>query len=206
MKKQSLCLFLLLTIMLGFNSCVKRWFGFTTVEGIVTDEGDGSAIADARVSLLMNNGGGLNSLVKVAEVYTNSQGEYKLDFDARIGPTYYIEVDKEKYLKRDGLYSVDTKEKNRINPQMNSTGILKLHIRNISPFDDQDYLSIAPWNLSEISDAFYGQSVDTIINITVYGNTLNIIPIWIEKNNIKNGTSFSVFCSAFDTTSYELNY
>jgi hypothetical protein len=193
-------------VILIFESCIKEPEHSTQIEGVVFDEGDGSPIPNATVKLLMNDGGGLNNLKVAMETTTDKAGSYSFSFDPHIGHTYYVSATKDKYMQRQDTYSVHTRHRNIICPKLNSTGIIKLHVKNVSPTYGHEYISISALIQTEILNDFYGPNVDTILFLTAHGKKSNDLPYWIHKNSVEKTGILKVFANADDTTSAEILY
>jgi hypothetical protein len=196
----------LLFSILIFQACVKEPEHSTQIEGFVFDEGDGSPIPNSTVKLLMNDGGGLNNLKVAMETTTDKAGSYSFSFDPHIGPTYYVSATKDKYRQREGTYSVHTRHKNIICPKLNSTGVIKLHVKNVSPTYGYEYISITPMDLSEISNSLHGPDVDTIFFLSAHGKKINDITYRVKKNGEIKPSTLQVFVNPNDTTSAEILY
>ena len=91
---------------------------------------------------------------------------------------------------------------------------IKLNVKNIYPFDDQDKISIyfqnPPSTCPECCSAdaiqMTGMNIDTVINCTSYGNYYLILSYSYTKNNNTHIFNDTLLTQAFDTTYHSVHF
>ena len=144
---------------------------------------------------------------KIASATADADGKFQFNFTAEEDYRYSITAEAPKYFNNfyTGGLILDVGKKNHPLVGLQPEAYLKLYIKNTSPFDGNDVISInGGWNASIPS--FYGTSVDTFTMVRVNGN-VNIAIYWsVTKNDLRNLYSDSIYCPVFDTTLYDINY
>ena len=201
----------LLTSLLILNSCHKEeQYIRTKVHGVIKDYYSEQPIANATVGVYRNNSF-FNPYVDdtVATTLTNHDGEYEIKFHARkedeFGYAVYVNKEPEGYNE---IYHEEIKKRHSNNYNFNVKGRawLSVHVKNISPYDEHDYIKITAWPAQYGRLEAYGVSVDT--NITCYTKGSNNIHIgwFVIKNSIQQYYADTIYCPSLDTTYYTINY
>ncbi len=202
-KKLNIIILIIAILTLGCRKITHK----TDVSGVVYDATTTTVLSHAHVYLLKENGSCFScNPAPYMDTYTNSDGGFSFNYKAEKGYTYSLGASATNYFdQQSGIIYVDSdknnkKEKILLNPH----AYLKLHIKNTSPFDGSDEISV---NFISHPFSFYGTAVDTILTVqAVFGNVNNSIYWGVKKNGVITNNSSSVYCSAFDTTLYNLNY
>lgn len=206
-------LYLLLVLVL-FSDCKKKLLN-TTIEGYVTDYYTGEPIAGAEVLLIESkikcNEFRVIETQRVSAI-TNEIGYYKIKYKMFSGKrTDWIYASKDdEYFKAQADFPPDYDyckdkqlkpgQKNRIDIRMKGKSTTVYHIKNITPFNQDDLFN---WG----NHLLEGMNVDTIIynrnNLGPYTARL----IWeVTKNNVTNTFEDSVFVPYKQTIYYEILY
>ena len=180
----------------------------TTVDGKVQDATTLAGIAGATAYLQKVNPDCFSCQgSKIASVTADADGKFQFDFTAEEGYRYSITAEAPKYFNNfyTGGLILDVGKKNHPLVGLQPEAYLKLHIKNTQPFDENDQVGInGEWSGSP--EQFYGTSVDTFTFRKVTGNG-NISIYWgVIKNSLTTNNSDSVYCPAFDTAFYNINY
>jgi hypothetical protein len=210
--KHGLFLFVLFiaTITLG-GSCCKKDNSHTTVEGFVINETNNAAVADAVVMLMARNPACFSCASGVVQTYkADSKGKFSFEFEADKDLIYTVGANKQNYYANETGMNINNGEKNKsVFVRIKPYGFLKIHAKNTQPFDDYDLFELP--SSCTVTYAS-GSNVDTVLvycqycGCPVLGNQYNDIYYWITKNGVKKNYSASVYCPAFDTTTYSINY
>jgi hypothetical protein len=205
-----LFIFFFSLITLG-GSCCKKDNSHTTVEGFVINETNNAAVADAVVMLMARNPACFSCASGVVQTYkADSKGKFSFEFEADKDLIYTVGANKQNYYANETGMDINNGQKNKsIFVRLKPYGYLKIHIKNTQPIDDNDLIG---FNSFCTPIEFYGQNIDTTFLYCRYcgcpflGNEYNTIYYWITKNGVKKVYSASVYCPAFDTTTYSINY
>ncbi|MBC8047855.1 MAG: hypothetical protein H7Y00_13740 [Fimbriimonadaceae bacterium] len=201
--------YILLFLIFLSASCNKETAP-TSVNGTVRDATTNAAVADAEVGLFETDGEssfGLGGTL-LEEKCADASGEFSFDFSARENYQYYVHAIKEQYWNNqtDNITFVeDLGNENVLKVSLYPEAILKIHIIDTLPyFENSEFRA----NFFGGSIQINGYQLDTVFRGTVYGNgyfdifcVVEDIPI--NFNNIFEAT---IYCSAFDTTYYEILY
>lgn len=174
----------------------------TSVSGTVVDATTSTGIANATVYLQQTENNCFSCQPGTIATYTaDANGNFNFNIDGQKGHRYSVVASATNYFNNFGTggSSIDEHTANTITVSLNPVAWLKLHIKNTTPFDTQDRISLEYYE-------FYGASIDTSIIIKKYGNANNQIYYWVTKNNIEQTLSINPYCIAFDTTLYNINY
>ena len=191
--KTPLHYFLLLGAFLLFSAtnCKKDSSTTTTAEGAVIDKTTQKSIAGATARLIKVNSSfmGGSSLKVVSQMTVDATGKYSFTFTPDLDYSYQVGASANKYFTDEGdNHYIHTGKKNLILIPLQPEAYLKIHVKNASPYDGNDYIHI---NENGI-ETFYGMNVDTSVTLLENGNTVV--------------TKYGIYCPAFDTTLYNINY
>lgn len=201
-------IFFILLTFAGF-SC-KRYE--TNVWGEVKDGSTGSSIGGATVYLLETKNSCFTcSGSTIQRTVTGSSGVFYFDFTAHDGYSYDVAAEANNYFSNLGTGGVHLTagQKNKLQVPLQPKAWLKIHLKNTSPFDIYDLISVSgEWNGSNWFN-YYGTQVDTIVSgcpVIVTGNR-NIKNYWnVTKNSVQSSYNGQIYCPRFDTTLYKINY
>ena len=197
------------SLFLSVTGCKKDRLKIT-VDGKVQDATTFAGIAGATAYLQKVNPDCFSCQgAAIASTTADADGKFKFDFRAEEGYRYSITAEAPKYFNNfyTGGLILDVGKKNRPLVSLQPEAYLKLHIKNTQPFDINDIISInTPFYPGGPGITYYGNFIDTIAVGKVYGNFNNQFTYWVTKNAIQTKYSDSVYCPAFDTTFYNINY
>lgn len=200
-------MFFFLLILLSCNK--KEQYIRTKVYGVIKDYYSEQPIANATVGVYRNNSF-YNPYVDdtVATTLTNSDGEYEIKFHARKedGYSYGVYVSKEpEGYNESSIATINKKHSNECNYSVKGRAWLCVHVKNISPYNEQDYIKISAWPASSGHIA-YGVNVDT--NYFFYAKGSNDIHIgwFVKKNSIIQYYADTIYCPSLDTTYFTIYY
>jgi hypothetical protein len=145
-----------------------------------------------------------------AETITDAQGQFKFDFIATPGTVYQILVTpdtlhtKKRYFQTRVWY-INEGEVNTFEYPVTPYAYVKMHLKNVNPFDESDRISMSSPLLK--GRAFRGKNIDTtFIDYTASSNENVAIIYWTYRNGIDALTRSSKFLPAHDTTFIEIRY
>jgi hypothetical protein len=213
LKTMKIQIFELLTLFgILFASCNKEPNHHTIVEGRVLERyaKTPTPIPNAQVRLLSNRSVILSNAAPNTsdEVLADAQGNYRMEYDADPGSWYEVVAYPVKDPKRqyyEGIsVSIPNYGLNKIDCFLSPYAYLRMHIKNISPKNSSDYISLG----GGIHDAgpFLGAYVDTTFIKKISGNERVSITWFITKNNVNTVKFDSIVCPAHDTLPYEVLY
>ncbi|MBK6732042.1 MAG: hypothetical protein IPG60_14155 [Bacteroidetes bacterium] len=196
-------IYLLTIISLLIISCEKE-SGPTEINGSVKDKTTNAGIENADVGLFESDGENSWGLggVLIDEIYSDADGNFTFDFEARKGYSYYVYAIKDQYWNIDGdniTFVDNTGGETDVTVFLQPEGWLSIHFKNIPPTSIYDNFDINGY----VTDGFNGEDVDTIVLYKVYGNINNIL-YWALYGEMTS--TDTLYCSAFDTTYFEIFY
>jgi len=212
-------LLVFLFISLFLQSCKKKNEKLT-ISGYVYETNESTAVKDVRVTLLakkITSGTWNSNYETINSAITGNDGKFSFTFDIVKVSGYRLTFDKTNYFYLTQNLSGDVvskgEEYNR-NYQINPVAYLRLHIKNVSPYNSDDYMSYylvggtSNGNecCSDSTSKFYGKSIDITRICKAYANQ-NITINWnyTKHNNFQLKTT-NVTCTPLDTTSVDLFY
>jgi len=213
---------LLLILFASFSSCQKikdelkgkkKQGNHITVDVFVIDESTSLPIRNAKVVVLESYSLSISGQA-IAAHYADSKGKVQLDFEGRPGYHYSVVAEKNLYFNNVGAAKIidsgDKKAKTTI--RLRPKGFVKLHVKNVQPFDESDLIYFNSYCLS-FDGVFNKKNLDTIIwypgfdcEGAAYGNYNLHFAYWITKNQITTRKEILAFIPAFDTTLININY
>ena len=208
MKKSTfLLLAFILSVPLLWISCDNDGIlsGTTIIEGQVLAYGTNEPVENATVTLYerVSTGSFSGTDVAVETIITDASGSYSFESEGLgltgVNATHdnYFEPNMITY---DGIVY---KNRNNIDIVIDPHAWLKLHIKNVNPFDQNDYINVngfiteGPW---------HGMSIDINPTMLIRGNKENKIAWFITKNNISTNQFAPIYCEGHDTTNFEIFY
>jgi len=211
-------LWLLLASSMGLTLCTRH--ETIIIAGEVTDPNQGVPVAEATVELWtqrIESGVFMANYSLAGTRITNSGGRFSFELDyksytglklvfARAG--YYgwtLELNADE-IKREGGIDADY--------QMLPKAVLRIHVMNVAPVDDDDYFEFRLLNgftscevcCNSEKYQFYGMQVDQEILCQIIGHQDILIQWSKRKDDEQNGQTDSYFVKAFDTTRIEFHY
>jgi hypothetical protein len=178
----------------------------TNVSGNVYDATSMAPLAHVKVSLMAKNEsalGGRPSAVK--DTYTDVDGGFVFNFRAEKTNDYSVEASESRYQTTGGDVEKFKNNKN-IKLIMPRSSFLKIHVKNTSPFDVNDAIGVTANYAWPPPFNFFGTTVDTYVISKGVGDNNCIVSWYVSKNSTNTNFNDTVYCPAFDTTLYNLNY
>ena len=199
---------LLLYLFFLLLSCGKGIFGPARVDGVVKDKTTNDLIPGATVYLLENdNSGSLlgppGSSIIIDSTTTGAFGGFEFVYDKRNSYSYYVSGKKEHYIDNMlQVYILDLGAGNDVEVFLQPEAFLKVRVHKVNYYDEWDYIIV-----NDLYATFYGNYVDTIEELTVYGNQIQHLTWFIFNDGLNtNSQGADIYCPAFDTTYYEILY
>ena len=204
---------LMLWVAVALASCSKSKMENTIAQGRILAYGSNQPVAGARVILQYCAGsgsvlGGGLSCFNLDTVTTAADGKYKFDFVGNSTYLYQFTVRAEGYAKPPYEYDINNLQQvNEKNVTLDPYSWIRLHVKNIRPFDSQDVIRLAgPWGGGSDIDLFYGTSIDTVTLRQVFGNRKVDLLKVVVKNSIQTIFRDTIYIAAHDTINYEILY
>ncbi|MBP9705615.1 MAG: hypothetical protein KBD79_12740, partial [Chitinophagales bacterium] len=168
-------IYLLTIISLLIISCEKE-SGPTKINGSVKDKTTNAGIENAEVGLFETDGESAFGLggVLIDEIYSDADGKFTFDFEARKGYSYYVQAIKDQFWNNqtDNITFVEnTGGETDVTVFLQPEGWLSIRLHNINVYNPTDYISVSDIGL------FYGNAIDTTVVQIIYGNQENRI-VW----------------------------
>lgn len=137
----------------------------------------------------------------IAATTANANGEFSFNNTLNKDLSYMFSAKKDEYFETTTSEYVEIKSSFTVVP-LKPKAYLKLEIKNTNGIYDE--ISIG----YPVPGTFYGMTVDTSVAGEVYYGNSNISFTWFlyTGGNLQNTQSVNVYCTAFDTTLYQINY
>jgi hypothetical protein len=145
-----------------------------------------------------------------AETVTNALGQFQFEFVATPGVVYKVLVTPDtlhttKRYFQTRVWSINEGQSNRFDYPVTPYAYVKMHLKNVNPFDENDRISMSSPLLK--GRAFRGKNIDTtFIDYTASSNENVAIIYWTYRNGMDTLTRNSQFLPAHDTTFIEIKY
>lgn len=201
------------------NSCKKDAGTSIIVQGNVTDANQHSALSNAEVtfwSSRIQSGTYNPNYIALATVVTDASGNYSVEITKDKDAGFRITVDKSKYFGQTNDYSVEylTVGTHTLNYSIYPEAYFKLNVKNVSGINNSDYISYWFSNTqpsgfnccNSIPIEFTGQTYENTLKCRTFGAQNMHVKWVVKKDNVSTPYESSVFCPAFDTTVFNLNY
>jgi hypothetical protein len=147
-----------------------------------------------------------NTLVSlVNEGTADNNGFYSNTFISDENYYYYTTAQSGSYLIAN-YEIINRGRENNIEVKLARPGYLSIHLKNTSPFDTNDVVNIFNSNYYLTSQIFTGNSIDTTIIITAYGNQSNPVNWKVTKNDTTITYNQTFNYISLDTISFDLFY
>jgi hypothetical protein len=217
MRNQTFLTLLLLSgILLCFISCKKGVEDIRTeVYGTISDYYSGKHIANATIKIISRNNSNVPFIVDtILSTSTNEDGEYDVTFHGRREDyiSYGIFVNKQPEGYRDVFYDrIKKKHSNQLDLSMKGNAYLKVHIKNITPFDNNDKIDLSAiiYFSSGVGNYVgHGTKIDTSVIFSTEGQGSHYMKLewFVTKNEIDKFYIDSIYCNSLDTAYYSLLY
>ncbi|MDX1652083.1 MAG: hypothetical protein R3277_06300 [Brumimicrobium sp.] len=202
-------IFCSLTIL--FLSCKKDEIIFT-VRGKISDNTHSTALAGAEVKLYSFELGSSLGTYE-SSVYTNSLGEYTINFERAKYEKIELVISRENYFSKTEeipFSNLSTEEDNILNYGLNAKSWTKFIFVNQQPSVQDELKLLKSSGKTDCADccpdgySFYYGAVDTSFICANDGNTYMKFYYWVNGNE-QSGVD-SVFNTPYDTVTYELYY
>ncbi len=195
---------------LSISSCRKDESGPTKVSGRVLFENNTSnhPIGVSKVFLhrLDPSCFGCGGAGIIDTFYSNEEGSFNFTFNADKDYGYSVSAWNNSCFENRIDISIDKGEQNKIDITLSPIAHLKLFIKNIMPENESDYISVSNTYFNGGRYVFLGTNVDTSVIDIINGNRTNNVIWFIEKNGVKKTMTSTVYCPAFDTVEYTIEY
>ena len=178
---------------------------YTIIEGKVLEYGTEEPIENAEVVLYEETSSGTFSTsdVPIDTILTDATGSYSFQYNGR-GQTG-VKAFHDTYfpISRVPYENIYYKQRNVENIILDPYALLELHIKNVNPFDGNDYVNVddliyeGPW---------YGMNVDTLVVKEVKGNHVNDVYWYVKKNGERSNHHGQIYCKGHGITQYEIFY
>ncbi len=204
--KNIFTLFFLLVVLVCINGCENdKYFGNGTSNIHVRQYKTGVAIANAKVVITKGNPGNGVGTVPVDTVFTDSDGNATFSGVMDHDYFYYAEAYKDNYFDTHNNQASLTD--GTANIVMYAYSFVKLHVKNVNPFDQYDLLEFS----AGCNPFVQGLTIDTTFlfcdnGIKFMGDYNYGYSYTVVKNNISHNTIFSFLPVPNDTLIIEINY
>lgn len=183
----------------------------TIVEVTALDKTTNHVIPNAKITLVAETYStfmGPSYYAIVEEKYTNIAGKYTFDFKANNSWAYFLVATAEHYFNTDEhTGNIENGQMNYVAIPLQPEAFLKVNVKNTQPFDIYDLIYVDPYGTpSGGGGTFTGMNVDTFTIARVWGNTKEGLYWRVNKNSSNVVHKDSIFCPAFDTTAYTINF
>jgi hypothetical protein len=208
MKK--ITIYSLSLILLLILSCNKDEFdnSKTVVKGYLLEYGSEDPLKNITGYIVECDGEvfGGGSCWPVDSFATNNDGYFYHEFKHTPTGVYVYQFEQiENYYKIDVRYINEGALNDHIH-YVDPHSWIKLHVKNINPFDDSDNIRyVGGWGGGSPNNN-YGMNVDFIDYRRARGNRENYLKWWVIKNGETNVYSDTVYYEAHDTIFYEILY
>jgi hypothetical protein len=210
------CIFVFLILT---ASCKKEDDNTIIVQGNITDANMHTAVPYAEVTFWASRiqSGTFNpNYFALATVTTDANGNYSLQITKDKDAGFRITVEKAKYFGQTTDISVDNLASgtHTLNYSIYPEAYFKLIVKNVSSIDNTDFISY--WfNNTQPSGTnccnnqpinFTGEYYDNTLLCRTFGGQNMHVKWIVRKAGATTPYESTVYCPAFDTTTYSLNY
>ena len=202
MKNLILLISFLSIFLIGCRKDPDRLETHTIAEGVVTQFGTNTPVANAFVYLLECE----KSCRIIDSFRSDANGRYSFDFVHKSLPRYEIGVSAKNY------YNSETEiatlgYRNRFNFNITPAAWIKVKVKNVTRQYNDKYIHV--WG--SFSMTFFTQNLDTSFTIKGRGNQNNSIYLAITASNGMDSKLYlretkEVYAPGLDTLTYEINF
>ncbi len=181
----------------------------TIAEGIITEKGSGKPVANVQMRLrrCTYQVFGSSSCETIDTVRTDAKGFFSFNFKHEKEYQYEIRAvpDAERYFVENNDAPLEKgRYSNKINLVLTPYAWIKLRIKKEPPFV---YDSLALYGGPNGNPDWYmGEKIDSTFKYRVSGNTTQYFGWEVYRKNSKVLTKGNIYCPAFDTVTYQINY
>lgn len=213
-RNSHILLLLLVTIFIPI-SCKKGPIQYT-FKGTITESVSNSALSDVKVSVyqkVFNNAVSNTNFDKIADLNTNSSGQYEVIFDREKVVEFKLTANKDGYFEQQEIISssdVSTENENEFNYTLEPISWVTFDIYNQNP-ESWDKLTLILQNFRKDCEGcateeyyYFDGNVDTEVTFKTTGGQYAKF-IYIDDFSGQSKWD-SVFATPFETVIYDLKY
>ena len=207
-------------VVTGFGISCKKEKDKINISGTVYDPNLNTFLANAHVTIsasMISSGFYNSNYTDIATTTTDANGVFTFEFEKQKSAGYRIFISKDNYFDNTiDINDADIVPGTPYTPAYNlyPVGYIKLHVKNSTPYDTSDAIRYSYTSgylacyecCSNMLIKGYGKYYDVTSKCKTYGNQNAIISWSIYKAGYDVAHSDSIFCTAFDTTYYEILY
>lgn len=218
--KTGLVFFSIITIgLLTINAC-KKDKKTIQLSGIISDA-SGNKVEGVTVNLqgtLLQGGAYSSGFSDIASAKTDANGYYEINTDWQTVGKYKITLFKYNYFENSKEYIADDIPiGSEVTKNLNIHPIawIKIIVNNTDPYDNSDRISfkydsedtpVCSDCCNDTPTLGYGMIYSNTSKCKLYGNKNAKISWTVQKHGEIKTYSENIFCSAFDTTAFNINY
>ncbi len=203
-----------------FSSCREDSPLVYKIYGFIHDSQSGVPISNVQIELKGKrlSGGTFNSNFQpIAEGVSDETGRYELEFPRELFSELEIEGSKPSYIGFQEILEVNEEkllQGESFNAEVSPVAYLNLNVKNVSPLDDQDRLTLTYLD-SQVENCdccpanpqiFIGMNVDTSLNCITIGDRLLEYTYLVSKSGNSFSVNESIYLIPFEITEIEINY
>jgi hypothetical protein len=202
-------------MLLWLVACQKDEPVQTHVRGVIKTYGTETGLPGLRLRVYREaiggggvffGGGSSGSSAEIMELVTDAQGRYSGSFEAtRNDGNYYIAPETAPdHFGPIRATQIWPGEDNVVNIFQAPYAYLKLHVKNVNPYNTDDWIGCTFSSGGSVSFAGHGINATSIRTIT--GNMQTVLYFSVIKNNQLSQFTDTVFAAAGDTTFHQVLY
>lgn len=213
-------LIIICVIIANSNTSCNKDKNLIKISGYVFDPNNNTYVQGANItvsSIKVSSGFYNSNYTDISSATTEANGSFSFEFDQEKSAGYRFYIFKENYFDHTiDVPDADIQPENIYAPafELYTVSYLKLHVKNSSPYDENDFIAYS-YNIDNINcvdcctnTVFkgYGTSYDSTYKCKTHGSRNVQINWHVTKWTSDVAYSDTVFCTAFDTTFYEILY
>jgi hypothetical protein len=211
---------ILIFVIFLFTISCKKDEKKVTFSGTIVDFYTDTPISGAQITLAskkIESGVYNSNFQDITTIISDGNGQFSIDSKYEAVVAYRIYVKKDKYFDNSteiNSNSVSEGTNYNANYSIAPEAYIKLHIKNITPYDSLDVISYSYKNLQPgcidcCNNTVFqgvGKFFETTIKCKTFGNKNNKVEWNVTKNGFTILHSQDVFCTPLDTTNFEILY